>query len=308
MKRIIFAAAFALVCAVAGGASAEAQAQRRPANRALGTQVIWSFEKNPRPVEYRFGDVTLNVRPYREEAGSESVAPEVTVSAPGRAPVTMRGSEVWPNATHHIGVGRLDRGGNRFVELQSYTGGAHCCNQISVAVIEPRQIRVVELGAWDGSPGDLPRDVDRDGAVDWVQQDDSFLYSFASYAESIPPLQIINIVDGKVEDVSTRPSFRPLHQGAVNDTRRLCLTRRRADANNSACAAYVASAARIGQFDDAWSRMVRAYNDKQQWDYPTGCRVAPDPENGCPDSATISYGGYLPSLRAFLIDQRYIAR
>jgi hypothetical protein len=301
-------AALSLVVGASAGLAGEAQAQRRPANRALGTQVIWSFEKNPRRVEYRFGDVTLSVRPYREDSGSDSVAPEVRVSAPGRAPVVMRGSEVWPNAGHHIGVGRLDRAGNLFVELQSFTGGAHCCNEISVAVIEPRQIRVVELGAWDGSPGGMPRDVDRDGSVDWVQRDDSFLYSFDAYAFSFAPPRVFNIVDGRAEDVSARPSFRPLFQRALNDARSKCLTRRRADASNSACATYVASAARIGEFDAAWARMSRAYNDKQQWDYPTGCRVAPDPESGCPESATISYGGYLPSLRAFLVDQGYIAR
>jgi hypothetical protein len=290
----------------AAGATGAAQAQRAPASRALGTQVIWSVEKDPRPVQYRFGDVTLSVKPYKSEPGEDLVAPEVTVSAPGRAPVTMRGAEVWPSAGHHIGVGRLDRAGNLFVELQSYTGGAHCCNEIKVAVIEPRQIRVVELGAWDGSPGGMPRDVDGDGIVDWVQQDDSFLYSFEAYAFSAAPPQIINIVNGRAEDVSARPSFRPIFQRALDRVRPSCLTRRRGDANNSACAAYVASAARIGQFDQAWARMSRAYNDKQQWEYPTGCRVAPDPVNGCPDSATINYGGYLPSLRAFLVDQGYI--
>ena len=294
--------------AAAAGATSQAQAQRAPASRALGTQIIWSFQKNPRPAVYRFGDVTLTVKPYKSEPGEDSVAPEVTISAPGRAPVTMQGVEIWPTSDHHIGVGRLDRAGNLFVELQSFTGGAHCCNQIQVAVIEPRQIKVVELGMWDGSPGDIARDVDGDGTVDWVQQDDGFLYSFASYAESAAPPQIINIVNGRPEDVSARASFRPVFQRNLNRVRGACLTRRRKDSNNSACATYVASAARIGQFDQAWARMSRAYNDKQVWDYPTGCRVDPDPETGCPDSATINYGGFLPSLRAFLIDQKYISR
>lgn len=285
-----------------------AHAQQRPVTRTLGSQLIWSFEKNPRPVQYRFGDVTLSVKPYKSEPSEESVAPEVTITAPGRAPVTMRGVEIWPTSGHHIGVGRLNRAGNLFVELQSFTGGAHCCNEIQVAVIEPRRIRVVELGMWDGSPGAMPRDVDRDGDVDWVQQDDSFLYSFASYAESAAPPQIINIIDGRAQDVSARASFRPIFQQELNRLRGPCLTRRRADSSNSACAAYVASAARLGQFDAAWARVGPAYNDKHEWEYPTGCRVAPHPENGCPDSATINYGGFLPALRAFLVDQGYISR
>lgn len=301
-------ASLALAAAAAVASAGPVQAQPEPADRALGTQVIWSFEKNPRPVRYRFGDVTLDVKPYRSEAGEESVAPEVTIAAPGRAPVVMRGSEIWPTSDHHIGVGRFDPAGNLFVELQSYTGGAHCCNQISVAIVEPRQIRLVELGMWDGSPGTMPRDVDGDGIVDWVQNDDSFLYTFDAYAFSSAPPQIVNIVDGKVEDVSGDPRFRPIFQRALEEVRGRCLTRRRSEASNSACAAYVASAARIGQFDAAWARMSRAYNDKQQWEFPTGCRVAPDPENGCPDRAVINYGGFLASLRAFLIDRDYIQR
>jgi hypothetical protein len=304
--KLIKLAALSLAALAAVGIAGQAAAQPRPANRALGTQVTWSFEKNPRAVQYRFGEVTLSVKPVRDEPGDTSVAPEVTVTAPGRAPVTMRGSQVWPNAEHHIGVGRLDRAGNLFVELQSFTGGAHCCNEIKVAVIEPRQIRVVELGMWDGSPGDMPRDVDRDGTVDWVQQDDSFLYSFHAYAFSSAPPQIINIVNGRAQDVSARLSFRPLFQRTLNAVRGSCLTRRRADANNSACATYVAAAARVGQFDAAWARISRAYDDKHQWEYPTGCRVSLDPETGCADSATINYGGYLPSLRAFLVDHDYI--
>lgn len=306
MRVFRFAALSLFVCAAAGGYTDTVQAQQRTSSQRLGSQVTWSFEKNKQPVQYRFGEVTLTVKPYHETAGDESVAPEVTVSAPGRAPVTMRGAQVWPNAEHHIGVGRLDRAGNLFVELQSFTGGAHCCNQITVAMIEPQHIRLVELGMWDGSPGDMPRDVNGDGNVDWVQLDNSFLYSFASYAESAAPPQIVNIVDGRPEDVSEDPSYFPIFQRAVNDLRRGCLTRRRSDSNNSACAAYVASAARIGQFDAAWARVSRAYNDKQQWDYPTGCRFTPDRENGCPDSHVIDYGGFLPSLRAFLVDREYI--
>jgi len=305
MKLARFAALSLLFCAMSATGGV-VEAQRRPASRPLGSQIIWSFEKNPRRVEYRFGEVTLSVRPHRTQAANEFFAPEVTVSAPGRAPVVMRGSEVWPSSGHHIGVGRLDRAGNLFVELQSYTGGAHCCNEIKVAVIEPRQIRVVELGAWDGSPGAMPRDVDGDGTVDWVKRDDGFLYSFDAYAFSFAPPQIFNIVDGRAQDVSARPSFRPIFQRALNDARSKCLTRRRANASNSACATYAAAAARIGQFDAAWAQLGRAYNDKHQWEYPTGCRVQPDPETGCPDSAVINYGGYLPSLRAFLADRGYI--
>jgi hypothetical protein len=249
MKRSRIAAAFALlVCALAS----QAQAQRAPATRALGTQINWSLQKNPRPAQYRFGEVTLSVRPYREDSSGDAVAPEVTVTAPGRAPLVMRGAQVWPSAEHHIGVGRLDRAGNLFVELQSFTGGAHCCNEIRVAVIEPRRIRLVELGAWDGEPGAMPRDVDDDGVVDWVQQDDSFLYSFEAYAVSARrPPQISTSVNGRAEGrLRARPRSRPgFSTRAGRVPAAPCLTRRRRTPTIAACATYVASAARFGQFD-----------------------------------------------------------
>jgi hypothetical protein len=255
MKRSRIAAAFALlVCALAS----QAQAQRAPATRALGTQINWSLQKNPRPAQYRFGEVTLSVRPYREDSSGDAVAPEVTVTAPGRAPLVMRGAQVWPSAEHHIGVGRLDRAGNLFVELQSFTGGAHCCNEIRVAVIEPRRIRLVELGAWDGEPGAMPRDVDDDGVVDWVQQDDSFLYSFEAYAFSSAPPQIINIVDGRPVDVSSRPSFRPLFPARAERCARALPHPPPGRRQQFRLRHLRRFGARIGQFDAAWARMSRA--------------------------------------------------
>lgn len=300
------AALLTLVLGACLGVSAEAAAQRPPVTRAmaLGSQIEWTFDRNRQPVRYRFGEVTLTVRGVRETPGDDLIAPEVAVAAPGRPPLVMRGASAFGTAPHTFGVGRFDRAGTLFVMLQSFTGGAHCCNEVEVALIEPRRIRLIELGEWDGGPGGFPRDEDGDGLVDFVQQDDSFLYTFASYAESLAPPQILNIVDGRVVDVSTRPGFRPIFQRAVNHARPYCLARRREDASNGACAAYVAAAARIGQFDAAWTRMLRAYNQSFEWELPTDCRVQTSGE--CPQDAVISYRTFPEALRAFLVRHGYI--
>lgn len=305
MIRNTIAAVAWLVLALAGSAG-EAAAQWRAAVRdvPLGTQVEWSYERHPRPVSYRFGGVTLDVRAI--DLGERLVAPEVTVRAAGREPLVMRGAEVFPTAAHHIGVGRLSRGGPLFVMLQSFTGGAHCCNEILVALVEPQAIRLVEVGAWDGGPGPFPKDEDGDGTVDIVQADDGFLYTFASYAESLAPPQIINIVDGRPMDVSDRPGFRPVYQRFLDQARPYCLTASRDESSNGSCAAYVAAAARIGEFDAAWQHMLGAYNQGYEWDLPSGCRVEASSE--CPEDSVIVYRTFPEALRAFLVERGYISR
>lgn len=292
---------------ILGLAPAALPAQPRPApaavNARLGSNVTWSQQRRPRPVTYRFGDIALEVRPVADHG---LYAPQVTVRQ-GRYRAVMNGAATPPAYEHKLGVGLLDRRGTRFVYFQSFTGGAHCCNQMQAAVIGPRGIRVVEIGTFDGGPEDaFPRDIDGDGNVDFVQRDNSFLYTFASYAGSFAPPQILNIVGNRTVDVSTRPGFRRLFREAMNEAQPICV-RPEVD-RNGACAGYVASAARAGEFDRAWSAMLTAYDRDSGWDLPTGCRVALDRQGGCPAAATIRYANFPDALRAFLVRQGYLAR
>lgn len=285
--------------------AASAQSRRLPAivTARPGTNVTWSRQHHPGPVIYRFGDVSLEVRAV---ADNGLYAPRVTVRQ-GRSSAAMTGAATPPAYEHKLGVGLLDRHGTRFVYFQSFTGGAHCCNEIRVAVIGPRGIRVVELGSFDGGPSDaFPRDLDGDGVVDFEEQDDSFLYTFASYAGSLAPPNFLNIVGGRAVDVSTRASFRPRYRAAMSRARPYCV--RQEPDRNGACAGYVAAAARAGQFDAAWAVMLRAYERDSGWELPTGCRVALNTQGECPAASVIRYANYPDSLRAFLVRQGYIPR
>ena len=302
--RLLFPALAGLALAITATPAA-AQGRRPPAYVAVqpGTMITWSRERHPRPIRYRIGEVTLEVSAVEEDG---LWRPRIAIRR-GGATTVMSGAAAQPTYEHKFGVGTLNRAGMRFVYLQSFTGGAHCCNDLQVAAIGPRGIRIVQLGTFDGGPtDDFPRDLDGDGNVDFVQQDDSFLYTFSSYAGSIAPPKIFNIAGGHVNDVSTRPGFRRLFRAAMNDARRNCL--RRDGERNGACAGYVASAARIGQFDAAWRVMLRAYDRNSGWELPTGCRVAPGRDGGCPTASVISYTNYPDALRAFLVQQGYIRR
>jgi hypothetical protein len=249
--------AFAGVTLAMLPASAGAQTRRPPPaiEARIGTQVEWSYDRQPRGANYRFGDIRVEIRPRRDGG---LIAPQVTVRN-GRASATMLGSAVGGTFGHKLGVGILDRRGTRFVYFQSFSGGAHCCNRIQVALVRPGGIRVVDFENWDGDYGEMPRDVDGDGVVDFVHVDNAFLYAFSSYADSWAPPLIFNIIGDEAVDVSTRPSFRRLFQDSVNRTRGTCAPRPDRSPNG-ACAAYVASAARIGQFEAAWARMLRSYD------------------------------------------------
>lgn len=295
-------AGFAL-CAAAS--SAAAQTRRPPAFVTVqtGQMVTWSQERHPRRVRYRAGDITLELVGVADDG---LYTPRLTIRR-GGASAVLSGAAAQPTYEHKFGVGMLNRGGTRFVYFQSFTGGAHCCNDLQVAVIGPRGIRTVQLGTFDGGPSDdFPRDLDGDGNVDFVQQDGSFLYTFSSYAGSMPPPKIFNIVGGRVSDVSGRPGFRRLFRAAMSRARANCV--QRDGERNGACAGYVAAAARVGQFDAAWRVMLRAYDRNSGWELPTGCRVPLNRGGGCPSTSVVTYTNYPDALRAFLVQQGYLAR
>jgi len=103
------------------------------------------------------------------------------------------------------------------------------------------------------------RDIDGDGRIDFLRSDDSFSQRFTwGMTSSIPP-QVWNVIDGRLVNVSSAMRFRPLFQRYMAEVRPTCL---QGDHNNrnSACAAYVAAAARIGGFAPAWRLMLGAYH------------------------------------------------
>lgn len=301
MIRLLIAAALLIAPPAVAGAT--------PRTAAVGRNIDWSAEHDPRPVTYSVGGFTLAMRPQPGGADSPDMAHlALTVSMPGMAPVTVNGNDTPASYEHRVTVGDWDAN-TRYVLFQSFSGGAHCCVAIKAIVPQAGALRVIDLGDHDGDYLDtLPRDIDGDGRIDFVFPDANFLYAFASYAESYPPPTVQNIVEGRLVDVSGRPGFRPLFEAALADARNGCL-HPEADANpNGMCAGYVAIAARLGRFDAAWAEMLNAYKRDSDWELPPGCRRAMPENEACPDADQIHYRDYPEALRHFLIDLDYIAR
>jgi hypothetical protein len=272
----------------------------------VGENIDWSFEKAPRGSSHRVGQVTLTFRNDPDPEMADLPRPALQVSMPGYQPVVLHGEPTGASFEHRATVGRWSADGTPFVYFQSFSGGAHCCNRIQVVVPENGKLEIYDLGSWDGGYSDnVPTDVDGDGAVDFVMVDNSFLYTFASYADSFAPPQVLNFINGKVEDVSARPGFRRLFEAAARDARPICTGNE--SFRNGACASYVAASARLGRFDEAWAEMLRHHESGPDWPHPSSCRIDPG-EQACPEDQVVNHSDYPSALRAFLVQQRYIAR
>lgn len=182
--------------------------------------------------------------------------------------------------------------------LSSFSGGAHCCASLTLMRLDGAQWRQTDMGIWDGDTPKLPEDLDADGSKEFVFVDQVFLYAFASYAESWAPPVIKSVVSGSVRDVSDKRQFRPIFAEEAARSRDACLEK-----SNGACAAYVASAARAGNLDQAWAVMLQSYDQGSDWVLPTACRIRTAGE--CPADAQLTFSTFPEALQWFLGEHGY---
>jgi hypothetical protein len=266
-----------------------------PAARRGQAGVNLEWPTPPRGGAYRVGDVMLTMRNDVDRADSSILHRSLTIEMPGLPAFTIDPGEADPFPPAVMVVENPHR--QPIVLFQAYSGGAHCCTSVKAIVPVDGRLRAVALYDGDGGPvASAPRDVDGDGRIDFVFPDNAFYYAFASYAESLAPARIVNIVDGRAVDVSDRPQLRGVYESEIADARAAC-TGDEGDGGgnpNGACAAYVALAARLGRFDAAWAEMLRHYR------HDVGGGFAGDRMEGQTD--------YPAALRRFLVAHHYIAR
>lgn len=258
---------------------------------APATFVEWRAENGAR--SFRSGDVTVRASVSGKDGDS---APAFTISAPGVAPLRIVNDDSIANYASSIAIGPLARGAPASVIVQSYTGGAHCCMHVAVALREGTRFRLVDMGAWDGDGVTWPKDISGDGVADFQFVDNAFLYAFGSYAGSWAPPLVMNIRGGKAIDVSTEPAFRPLFVEDMAKARKACLESDR-DFAGGPCAGYLADAARLGRFDAAWADVARS-GVAAKAGFPDSCTDQPRP-NPC-------YRDFATGVRGFLRKNGYL--
>lgn len=204
-----------------------------------------------------------------------------------------------------LAVGRLSANGPPVLWVESNSGGAHCCRQPRLVIPSAAGIRVVDLGSWDGEgQSSWPDDEDGDGRRDLIFADNRFLYAFTSYAASYAPPRIYNVIGDKMVDVSTKPGFRNIYVSWMKNAWKDCLA-----GGRGGCAAYVASAARIGKEPQAWAEMLQHYDRNADWELPPrGCRKQSSTAFDCPEGHEVPARDFPESLRAFLIRTGYLKR
>jgi hypothetical protein len=105
------------------------------------------------------------------------------------------------------------------VFVSRWTGGAHCCAEITVfSQPDAGDWKTVEVGTFDGDPERYePQDINGDGQLEIVAYDNAFLYQYSSYAGSYAPLKLLAVRDGAVVDVTRESQFRDAVQSDLDN-------------------------------------------------------------------------------------------
>ncbi|MEG3181606.1 hypothetical protein [Sphingomonas sp. LT1P40] len=266
-----------------------------------GERIEWSMGEGRKV--YRLGGMTamfdrVQCAPLGEDCEEGHMEPKLVITAADGKSVTLDGSPM----QNILMLGPLSKGGPVAAFVQTYSGGMHCCQEMRAVVPGADGLKVVELGAYDGAEIGWPKDIDKDGTLDFVVSDDRFLYAFESYAGSVAPPMVLNVIDGAKVDVSADPRFRKIFEKAAAETRKGCI---KEEYPNGACAAWAANAARLGQLEAAMPVILKEIRTEPKI-WPDKCKVARDPENGaCPDGQLIEYPDYAAGLRAYLAELGY---
>jgi S1-C subfamily serine protease len=130
------------------------------------------------------------------------------------------------------------------------------------------QLAIVPGETLDGE-GYWFEDIDGDRAYEIVSVDNGFLYAFAPYAFSFAPRHVVRLVGNKIIDVRGDPSFFPYFQQEVFRMEHLAELDTTLWSSNGFLAAWVAAKAIVGEFEDAWGRMLSLYDRNSDWPLTT---------------------------------------
>lgn len=136
------------------------------------------------------------------------------------------------------------------VLVGGYSGGVHCCEVTRLLWLSPdHHWMALHLPDQDGGTV-LPLSFVPHMAPVFVFNDQNFLYTFASYNGSYQPPVLLRFQGGRLEDVSSRPGYRPLLLANLDVASRSC-TKKEVREPNGYLAYYVAMLARLGHFHEA---------------------------------------------------------
>ena len=96
----------------------------------------------------------------------------------------------------------LDADGESEFWVDTYTGGAHCCDESRFFRYVPARARYVLTRHGWGNVGYRAKNLDGRAGVELVSSDDRFAYVFTDFADSFFPLQLWHFDHGRLLDVT----------------------------------------------------------------------------------------------------------
>lgn len=183
--------------------------------------------------------------------------------------------------------------------------GAHCCTMTKIASLTKEgSWHIIDGDNLDGDGGYLFEDLRGKGFSYLISWDQSFLYAFDSYAGSLAPMQIHQLVGDKLVNVTTDAEFQHrLLQSLFSQEEN---AGRGDDSwhSNGFLAGWVASSILVGRGDSAWSKMLANYDHRS--DFATEKCSLDIPLEKCPDDKKLKLA-FPFALRQFLADHGYIS-
>ena len=242
--------------------------------------------------------IAMEVRRYADE----TFAADLSVLDGGVEVVSRSFDELYsPYSLPRLRVVEMD-GGNDSPEIQivTWSGGAHCCNEVLFLTQVRDQWRTVDAGAYDGrtDPAAIS-DYDYDGAAEWTVTDDRFLYEFASYAGSWAPIRVLGLRDGEIADLSREEAFAHIIRGSLETMGDMPED---GEPRNSWLATYAATLATLGE-EDPLDFAIGKHDPDATWGRER-CTV-PEVDYVCPDGKT-EIVSFEVALRDFLTMNGYL--
>ena len=268
---------------------------------------IVDFSKTPGPVTITSDGAEVRLEPVADPVDNGAIDVSASVRLAGYPVITVaEGAATSRYYERWVGIGRLAQSDPApSVLLAGFSGGAHCCATLKAIVPYEGRLRVLEFEPVDGEPDEaFPRDIDLDGIIDFVRQDDSFRYEFAGGGASWSPPIVYNIREGRIVDASTRPGFRYLWEDYAREARIHCADQTDEE-RNGACAVYVAAAARLGRYSEAMREIQSLARSGADITLPQGCRVALV-DDECPAGNEVAFQTFPAALNWFLQAHGYI--
>jgi hypothetical protein len=125
-------------------------------------------------------------------------------------PVSARfcGHGCWPDTSVQgrpaVHARNLGPGNHRDVELDLYSGGAHCCTVEQVFIYGAKSKKYVKAERVFGDPSAPLVDLGHDGRYEFESADDAFAYRFTDFAASGLPVEVIAFSHHRFHDVTAR--------------------------------------------------------------------------------------------------------